>query len=100
VICEPSGGYERLFIQGLVRAQIKVSLVQANRVRAFARAAGILAKTDRLDARVLCAFGEAMEPPMVTALKLEQEQLRELESPAPAFESLTGNGTKSRCSLG
>jgi transposase len=28
VICEPSGGYERLFIQGLVGAQIKVSLVQ------------------------------------------------------------------------
>jgi transposase len=80
VICEPSGGYERLFIQALVRAQIKVSLVQANRVRAFARAAGILAKTDRLDARVLCAFGEAMEPPMVTASKLEQEELRELES--------------------
>jgi transposase len=80
VICEPSGGYERLFIHALVRAQIKVSLVQANRVRAFARAAGILAKTDRLDARVLCAFGEAMEPPMVTASKMEQEYLRELES--------------------
>jgi transposase len=80
VICEPSGGYERSLVQALVRAQVKVSLVQANRVRAFARAAGILAKTDRLDARVLCAFGEAMEPPMVTALKLEQEHLRELES--------------------
>src|SRR5882757_2415484 len=39
-----------------------------------------LAKTDRLDARVLCAFGEAMEPPLVTASKLEQEHLRELES--------------------
>jgi transposase len=80
VICEPSGGYERRFIQALVRAQIKVSLVPANRVRAFARAAGILAKTDTIDARVLCAFGEAMQPQMVTASKLEQEQLRELES--------------------
>jgi len=80
VICEPSGGYERRFIQALVGAQIKVSLVQANRVRAFARAAGILAKTDTIDARVLCAFGEAMQPPMVTTSKLEQEQLRELES--------------------
>jgi transposase len=56
VICEPSGGYERLFIQALVGAQVKVSLVQANRVRAFARAAGILAKTDTIDAQVLCAF--------------------------------------------
>lgn len=80
VICEPSGGYERRFIEALVRAQIKVSLVPANRVRAFARAAGVLAKTDTIDARVLCAFGEAMQPQIVTASKLEQEHLRELES--------------------
>jgi len=33
-----------------------------------------------IDARALCAFGEAMQPPMVTTSKLEQEQLRELES--------------------
>jgi len=48
VICEPSGGYERVLIRALVGAQIKVSLVPANRVRQFARAAGILAKTDRI----------------------------------------------------
>lgn len=80
VICEPSGGYERMLIQALARAQIPVSLVQANRVRQFARAAGILAKTDRIDTEVLCAFGEAMRPPSMTAANLEQEQLRELES--------------------
>jgi transposase len=54
--------------------------VQANRVRQFARAAGILAKTDRIDAEVLCAFGAAMRPPTITASNLEQEHLRELES--------------------
>ena len=80
VICEPSGGYERMLIQGLVGAQVKVSLVQANRVRQFARAAGILAKTDSIDAEVLCAFGQAMRPQTLTASKLQQEQLRELES--------------------
>ena len=80
VICEPSGGYERVFVQALARRRIKISLVQANRVRQFARAAGILAKTDRIDAQVLCAFGAAMKPPIVTASNLEQRQLRELES--------------------
>ena len=80
VVCEPSGGYERRFIRALVGARIKVSLVPANRVRAFARAAGILAKTDTIDARVLCAFGEAMQPQALTASKLAQEHLRELES--------------------
>jgi transposase len=80
VICEPSGGYERAFVQALARAQVKVSLVQANRVRQFARASGILAKTDSIDTEVLCAFGEAMRPPTLSASNLEQEHLRELES--------------------
>jgi transposase len=80
VICEASGGYERALVQALGRAQIKVSLVQANRVRAFARAAGILAKTDRIDARVLCGFGQAMRPASLSLSRLEQERLRELES--------------------
>ena len=80
VICESSGGYERALVQALARARVKISLVQANRVRQFARAAGILAKTDRIDAEVLCAFGKVMRPPTVTAATLEQEHLRELES--------------------
>ncbi len=80
VICEPSGGYERAFVQAVFRAQIKISLVQANRVRQFARAAGILAKTDRIDAEMLCAFGAAMGPLALSASKLQQEHLRELES--------------------
>jgi transposase len=80
VICEPSGGYERMLIRALVGAQLKVSLVPANRVRQFARAAGILAKSDRIDAQVLCAFGKAMQPAIVGASQLEQEQLRELET--------------------
>jgi transposase len=80
VICEPSGGYERALVRALVGAQLKVSLVPANRVRQFARAAGILAKTDRIDAEVLCAFAEAMQPGTVRASQLEQERLRELES--------------------
>jgi transposase len=80
VICESSGGYERGLVRALVGARVKISLIQANRVRQFARAAGILAKTDCIDAQVLCEFGKVMRPPMVTAATLEQEHLRELES--------------------
>jgi transposase len=80
VICESSGGYERALVQRLARAEIKISLVQANRVRQFARAAGILAKTDQIDAGVLGEFGRVMRPQTVTAATLEQEHLRELES--------------------
>jgi transposase len=80
VICESSGGYERRLVQAVARAGLKISLVQANRVRQFARAAGILAKTDRIDAQMLCGFGRVMQPQTVTAATLEQEHLRELES--------------------
>ena len=80
VICESSGGYERALVQALARAGVQISLVQANRVRQFARAAGILAKTDRIDAEVLCEFGKVMRPQRVTAATLAQEHLRELES--------------------
>jgi transposase len=80
VICESSGGYERALVQALAGARVKVSLVQANRVRQFARAAGILAKTDRIDAKVLCVFGEVMRPETISVPQLEQEHLRELES--------------------
>jgi hypothetical protein len=36
VICESSGGYERGLVRALVRARVKISLIQANRVRQFA----------------------------------------------------------------
>jgi transposase len=80
VVCEASGGYERLLIDSLLRAGITVSLVQATRVRQFARAAGILAKTDRIDASVLCAYGAAIKPEARTAQEEQQERLREMDA--------------------
>ena len=97
VICEPSGGYERALVRALVGAQLKISLVPANRVRQFARAAGILAKTDSIDAKLLCAFAGAMQPAAVSASQLEQERLRELESQRRHLTHLLVMEQKSRC---
>jgi transposase len=80
VICEASGGYERALIQALQGGGIKVSLVQASRVRQYARASGVWAKTDSIDAQVLCRFGQAIGPQATTAPKPHQEKLREVES--------------------
>jgi transposase len=79
VICEASGGYERGLLLALERGGIDFSLVQATRVRQYARACGILAKTDVIDAQVLCRFGQAIAPPVTRALLPEQEKLRELD---------------------
>jgi len=62
LICEASGGYEQALLRALQQNALALSLVQANRVRQFARAAGILAKTDGIDAAVLARFGAAMRP--------------------------------------
>ncbi len=79
VICEASGGYERTLVRVLQQNGVLVSLVQASRVRQFARASGLWAKTDRIDARLLCAFGQALAPGPTRRLTPEQEKLRELD---------------------
>lgn len=62
VVLEASGGYEQPVAAALTAAGLPVSLVEPGRVRAFARASGILAKTDRLDAQVLARFARQVQP--------------------------------------
>jgi len=80
LICEASGGYEQALLESLEKSEVKVTLVQAVRVRQYARAAGILAKTDRIDAKVLSAFGSAMQPQPTPPLSAEQKRLRQYEA--------------------
>lgn len=79
VICEASGGYERALLLALEHDGVDFSLVQASRVRQYARACGLLAKTDVIDAQLLARFGQAIAPPHSKALSPVQRQLRELE---------------------
>lgn len=79
VVAEASGGYEQLMLAALHQAGIDVSLVPALRVRQFARARGLLAKTDTLDARVLALFGAAMAPRLTRAPDPVVKELDALE---------------------
>jgi transposase len=78
VICESTGGYERAMIAALLQAGVEVCLVQPARVRAFAHAEGLLAKTDRIDAALLRRFGEAMQPRLLVPENPAAATLREL----------------------
>ena len=51
VVVEATGGLERALVAALGRAGIAAAVVNPRQIRDFARAAGLLAKTDRLDAR-------------------------------------------------
>ena len=62
LVVEATGGLERGLVAALARAGIATAVVNPRQIRDFARAAGLLAKTDRLDARVLALFAERLRP--------------------------------------
>ena len=62
VVVEASGGYEAAIVSELGERGQAVALVNPTRVRAFARAEGVLAKTDKIDAQVIARFGATMKP--------------------------------------
>lgn len=58
IIIESTGGLERPLINRLMKRGLPVFLVQPARVRAYAKAEGLLYKNDQADARLLTRFGE------------------------------------------
>jgi len=78
VICESSGGYEKLIVAELLAGGIEVCVVQPGRVRAFAYAEGLLAKTDRLDARLLRRYAQKVQLRLAVPVDAVLATLREL----------------------
>jgi transposase len=62
IVMEATGGYERELAIALVLAGLPVAVVNPRQVRDFAKAMGMLAKTDKVDAGVLALFGERIRP--------------------------------------
>jgi transposase len=78
IVLEPTGGFEKLVVAELTHAGLPVVVVNAKRVRDFARATGRLAKTDKLDAKVLAHFAAAIRPALRSLRSEEEEQLTAL----------------------
>ena len=62
VVLEATGGYERPVVASVAASKIAVAVVNPRQVRDFAKATGTLAKTDRIDARILARFAQAIRP--------------------------------------
>jgi len=77
IVVEASGGFESNVVTALATAGLPVCRVSPQRVRSFARALGELAKTDRLDARLLARYGRDCRPPIS---RLSDAQTAELEA--------------------
>lgn len=78
IVCEASGGYEKIVVAELLEAGVEVCVVQPGRVRAFARAEGLLAKTDRIDASLLRRYGQKITPRLAGPVDQAAATLREL----------------------
>ena len=75
IVLEATGGLERPLLQALQAVGLPVVLINPRQVRDFAKALGLLAKTDRLDARVLAHFGAAVQPPISPIKASEDSEL-------------------------
>lgn len=62
IVLEATGGLEMPFVAELAFEKMPVAVVNPRRIREFARSIGQLAKTDKLDARVIAHFGAATHP--------------------------------------
>jgi transposase len=75
VVMEATGGYEKPLAHFLQSQGVAVSIVNAKRVRDYAKALGILAKNDRLDADVIRQFADAVNPKLLSTASETQQAL-------------------------
>ncbi len=69
VAMEATGGYERPLVQFLQDKGIAVSVVNAKRVRDYAKVLGKLAKTDKIDSHVIRLFAGALQQERASELR-------------------------------
>ena len=78
IVLEATGGFETLVTATLSAADLPVIVVNPRQVRDFAKATGQLAKTDRIDCRVLAHFAAAIDPPVRPVKSAETQHLEAL----------------------
>ena len=78
IVIEHTGNYQKEIVLYLQKHNLKVCVVNPSNVRNFAKAAGIIAKTDKIDAYVLAKYGDIFKPDAVQETDLDVEKLKEL----------------------
>jgi transposase len=80
VVLEATGGLERAAVATLAARSLPVVVVNPRQVRDFAKATGILAKTDKLDALGIAKFAQAIRPELRPLKTMEAQQLEAILS--------------------
>ena len=77
IVIEATGGLESPVASELATAGLAVAVINPRQARDFAKALGVLAKTDQVDALVLARFAEAIKP---AVRPLKSSEVMALES--------------------
>jgi transposase len=86
VVLEATGGLELRVWRALEEAGIAVAQVNPRQIRDFAKSTGQLAKTDKIDARMIARYGAVMRPRIS---ELPSENMMEIKSLAARRRQLT-----------
>lgn len=80
IVVEATGGYEMVVVFALQQAKLPVSVINPAYARSFAQSRGRLAKTDKLDAKLLADFGVANTPRETAKVSAPALRLRAIVS--------------------
>lgn len=75
IVVEASGGLEQPVVRELNQENLPIAVVNPTRIRNFARSTGQLAKTDKLDAKIIAQFAQAVRPKVRPLRTTQQEHL-------------------------
>jgi transposase len=78
IVMEATGGYEISIAAQLADAALPVAVMNPRQIRDYARALGILAKTDKIDAKVIARFAQNLRPEARSQLTAKELELKEL----------------------
>jgi transposase len=70
ILCEDTGGYQNELIGTLIKKELPVCAVNPRFIRDFAKSYGIIAKTDKIDAKIIARFAAERD---VEALKIRSK---------------------------
>lgn len=78
VVLEATGGLERALVMSLDAVGMPAAVMNPSRIRAYAKALGRLAKTDRIDAAVIAHFAQAIKPAPRARPSTDMQELKDL----------------------
>ena len=80
ITLEATGGYEKLAARALVEKGFSVAVINPRIIRAFAKASGKLAKTDKIDAKIIATYTEKMQPESRLVFNKNHDKISELST--------------------